>query len=80
MQEMLENQNICFLLVGLNSSFVLYNCTINDFGIKGMSINTLVLSSLMMVVGTPVLLLGFKSTTFGSGTLVLLLSGRRIDN
>jgi len=34
----------------------------------------------MMVVGTPVLLLGFKSTTFGSGTLVLLLSGRRIDN
>ena len=58
MQEMLENRNICFLLVGLNSSFVLYNCILYDFGIKGMSINTLVLGSLMMVVGTPVLLLG----------------------
>ncbi len=42
-----------------------------------MSINTLVLASLMMVVGTPVLLLGLQwykcTTTSSSGTNVLLL-------
>ena len=77
---MSKNTHLFFWLVGLKSSLVLYNCILYEMGAFTMSINTLVLSSLMMVVGTPVLLLGFKSTTFGSGTLVLLLNGRRIDN
>ena len=58
MQEMLRNGNICFLLVCLNSSFVLYNCILYEMGAFTMSINTLILASPMMVVGTPVLLLG----------------------
>ena len=58
MQEMLENRNICFLLVCLDSSFVLYNCILYEMGAFTMSINTLVLSSLMIVDSTPVLLLG----------------------
>ena len=58
MQRIVRESKHLFLLVGLNSSFVLYKRTINDFEIKGMSINTLVLASPMMVVGTCVLLLG----------------------
>ena len=45
MQEMLRNGNIYFLLVGLDSSFVLYNCILYEMGAFTMSINTLVLAS-----------------------------------
>ena len=59
MQEMLENQNILFLLVGLDSSFVLYNYIFTYFGAFTMSINTQVLASPMMVAWYTCTTLGF---------------------